>query len=171
MKLSTESIAIIAYGNPSRGDDGVGPLLIQQLQNEKFKTLYRVNYIEDLQLNPEHVIDLQHIKAVIFVDAAHGLSRSYNFYRLRPKHNSNFSSHIQSPENILNLFEATINKNAPLAYMLAIRGTQFALDAAMSKDTAKSVRKAKQFIINLLQKPLVDWEHSIDQIDLSLRYA
>ena len=54
-------LVVFAVGNPSRGDDAIGPVICGRLaiwlENEKLTE--RVELIEDFQLNVEHALDLQ----------------------------------------------------------------------------------------------------------------
>jgi len=49
---------IIAVGNRSRGDDSLGPLLLEQLQQTEAMSL-DVEFLEDYQLQVEHALDIR----------------------------------------------------------------------------------------------------------------
>ncbi|WP_462320608.1 hydrogenase maturation protease [Halochromatium sp.] len=75
-------VLVFGYGNPSRGDDALGPRLIERLQGLQDRgQLPGVELLTDFQLQIEHVLDLVGRERVIFVDAAVGLSEPY---RLTP---------------------------------------------------------------------------------------
>lgn len=60
-------ILIIGIGNPSRGDDALGPLAIERLEA---LDLAGVELLTDFQLQVEYALDLAGRRRVIFVDAS-----------------------------------------------------------------------------------------------------
>ena len=58
---------IFTWGNPSRGDDALGPAMYDLLQNEDISG---VDLLTDFQLQIEHAIDLEGRERVLFVDAS-----------------------------------------------------------------------------------------------------
>jgi len=60
-------VLIIGIGNPSRGDDALGPLAAQRLAE---LALPGVEVLTDFQLQVEHALDLLGRREAIFVDAA-----------------------------------------------------------------------------------------------------
>jgi len=67
-------ILIFAYGNPSRGDDALGPMIFELLEKNKQQSseLSKVDLLTDYQLQIEHAIDLERIchSAVCILPAA-----------------------------------------------------------------------------------------------------
>ena len=68
------SLLIFAYGNPSRGDDALGPLLLERLQA---LNLPHVETLTDFQLQVEHAYDLQGRERVLFIDASVSCTAPY----------------------------------------------------------------------------------------------
>ena len=68
-------ILIFGYGNPSRGDDAIGPLLIERLE---ILNLPDVDLLTDFQLQVEHALDLRGRERVLFVDASHVCQDPYS---------------------------------------------------------------------------------------------
>ena len=60
---------VLAVGNPSRGDDALGPELIERLSLAE-GTASDVEYLIDFQLQVEHALDLKGRHGILFVDAA-----------------------------------------------------------------------------------------------------
>lgn len=60
---------ILAVGNPSRGDDALGPELIERLSTAE-SGADDVEFLVDFQLQVEHALDLKDRHGVLFVDAA-----------------------------------------------------------------------------------------------------
>lgn len=63
-------ILLIGYGNPLRGDDGVGDVLAQQLEQRLQNR--PVQILTPHQLTPELVAVIANADLVIFIDAAEG---------------------------------------------------------------------------------------------------
>ncbi|MDP2785684.1 MAG: Ni/Fe hydrogenase, partial [Sulfurimicrobium sp.] len=63
----TAPLLVFGYGNPSRGDDALGPLLLEQLAA---LNLPHVELLTDFQLQVEHAVDLQGRERVLFIDAS-----------------------------------------------------------------------------------------------------
>ena len=64
-------IVVFAVGNPSRGDDAIGPELCARLEKwlAREGLSQRVELIEDFQLNIEHALDLVGREQALFIDA------------------------------------------------------------------------------------------------------
>ncbi|MGV0950399.1 MAG: homospermidine synthase, partial [Azonexus sp.] len=82
----TAPVVVFAVGNPSRGDDAIGPVicgrLAKWLENEKFTD--RVELIEDFQLNVEHALDLQGRELALFIDAGENTPAPFIFEQIFP---------------------------------------------------------------------------------------
>ncbi|MBK7846051.1 MAG: hypothetical protein IPJ73_00935 [Zoogloea sp.] len=63
------SLVIFAVGNPSRGDDALGPLLMAELETQ---SLPGVTLVTDFQLQIEHALDLDGHDLALFIDAGTG---------------------------------------------------------------------------------------------------
>ena len=61
-------ILVFGYGNLSRGDDALGPLLLDYIQ--KHCDLRKIELLTDFQLQIEHALDLEHRSLILFVDAS-----------------------------------------------------------------------------------------------------
>jgi len=82
----TAPVVIFAVGNPSRGDDAIGPeccaRLEQWLANEGLAE--RFELIEDFQLQIEHALDLQGRQLALFIDAGARTPGPFTFRRIAP---------------------------------------------------------------------------------------
>ena len=67
----TAPVVVFAVGNPSRGDDAIGPVICGRLEkwleNEGLADQFEL--IEDFQLQIEHAMDLQGRQLALFIDA------------------------------------------------------------------------------------------------------
>lgn len=144
-ECTTQSAAtlIFGWGNPSRGDDAIGPQMTDFLCAKKFND---VEVLTDFQLQIEHVMDLEHRQRVLFIDASLSASAPFEFYRLQARQDDSYTSHAMSPQALLSLYESTHKQPAPLTFMLSIRGYEFELGAPMSEQASTNLTIATAFI-------------------------
>ena len=74
-------VLIFTWGNPSRGDDALGTLAYDLLDQEDFAD---VDLLTDFQLQIEHAIDLENRERVLFIDASANARPPFEFYQLIP---------------------------------------------------------------------------------------
>jgi hydrogenase maturation protease len=117
-------LLVIAIGNPSRGDDALGPRLAQRLAA---LDLPDVEVLTDFQLQVEHALDLIGRREVVFVDATAAGDAPFTFVPARAQADASFSSHALSPGAVLECLGRLGATPLPHAHVLAIRGHGFAL--------------------------------------------
>jgi len=130
--MSRAALLVLAVGNPSRGDDALGPLLLERLQQSSLPALWDVELLTDFQLQIEHALDLEGRQAVLFVDA--GRPGTACGATLTPIHAAPCmlpASHALSPQAVLQVATQLAGR-APPAWQLAIEGAQFALGEGLS---------------------------------------
>ena len=147
-------LVVLAWGNTSRGDDAAGPMMAQRLA-----ALERpeIEVIEDLQLHIEHVMDLRSDIPVLFVDASVAIDTGFRIEKLTPQADNSISTHTVSPHALLNLYETTLGKPAPEAYLLHVCGERFELGEEISAATVEHVDAAWAFIAAILREPHERW--------------
>jgi len=148
----SKPILVFGYGNLSRGDDAVGPLLLEYL--EQRTDLNRVELQTDFQLQIEHTFDLQDRELVIFVDASVAENKPFAFRRLTPCHDNSYTSHAMSPSALLHVFESVTGQTPPLSFLLSIKAESFELGKDVNPTTKENLRQACQFAYDLLNQPL-----------------
>ncbi|MEI2781775.1 MAG: hydrogenase maturation protease [Candidatus Competibacter sp.] len=113
--MRVPGLLILAVGNPSRGDDALGPLFLERLGEwrERGGDWEGVELLTDFQLQIEHAVDLENRALVLFVDASVSCPPPYQFARLRPARDTSYTSHALSPAAVLHVYEQ-INR-VPLA--------------------------------------------------------
>ncbi|MGY6275886.1 hydrogenase maturation protease [Methylomonas sp. MgM2] len=146
----TKPILVFGYGNPSRGDDAVGPLLLEYL--EQRTDLGRVELQTDFQLQVEHILDLQDRKLAIFVDASVAEDRAFTFKRINPRHDNSYTSHAMSPAALLHVFESVTGQTPPPSFLLSIKADSFDLGDGLSSGTAENLHLACEFICDVLNR-------------------
>ncbi len=144
MPVSSKKILLIGYGNPGRGDDGLGPALAERLLQ---KDLPGLVVDIDYQLTVEHAHDVINFDLVIFVDASIDCNAPFTFKEIDPTKVSGFYSHSVSPEVVLTLAKDLFAVE-PVAYLLGIRGYCFTeIVEQLSKKAANNLALANKFII------------------------
>jgi len=142
MHPATESILVVGIGNPSRGDDALGPLCIERLAA---LNLPGVALLSDFQLQVEYALDLLGRRQVIFVDAALDSPAPFSFTPAVAAQDASFSSHAMSPAAVLQACW-TLYGEQPEAWVLGIRGQDFALGANLSPEAAAHLDAAVAFL-------------------------
>lgn len=111
-------ILVIGFGNPARGDDGLGPMLAERLQA---LSLEGVTVESDYQLTIEDAALVAEHDVVVFADAARDAGDAPFYFRpLEPSHDTGGSTHSVSPGQVLAIAQACFGKT-PRAYLLGIR--------------------------------------------------
>ncbi|MEZ5543050.1 MAG: hydrogenase maturation protease [Pseudomonadota bacterium] len=126
---ATAPVLIIGIGNPSRGDDAIGPLAIERLAT---LDLADVELLTDFQLQVEHALDLVGRREVIFIDAAAAGVAPFDFRPVVPTADPGPLSHALSPAAVLAAFRSVCTAAPPAAFALAVRGYDFTLGAPLS---------------------------------------
>lgn len=130
--MSRAKLLVLAVGNPSRGDDALGPLLLERLQQLSVQALGDVELLTDFQLQIEHALDLDGRHAVLFVDAARpGAACGATLTPIHAAPCTRAASHALSPQAVLQV-ATQLAGHAPPAWQLAIEGAQFALGEGLS---------------------------------------
>jgi hydrogenase maturation protease len=143
-------IVVLAWGNPSRGDDGLGPALAARIETAAARFGRDVRVETDFQLQPEHAADLVDCDAAIFVDAAIDAPEPFGFRRLTPARDRTFTTHAMSPEAVLAAYRDAFGAEPPPAYALAIRGDSFDLGTGLSLAAMDRMEDAAAFLESLL---------------------
>jgi hydrogenase maturation protease len=144
-------VLVLACGNPSRGDDALGPLLIERLQaHQGTGKLRRVDLLTDFQLQIEHALDMQGRELVIFVDATSNGPEPFSFEPVQPERDTGYSTHAVTPGALLPVFEQVSDEEAPATWLLAIRGYGFDLGSPVSERARENLEKAVELLLRQL---------------------
>jgi hydrogenase maturation protease len=130
-------LLIIAIGNPSRGDDALGPALLELLDADGAQANGTVELLTDFQLQVEHALDVAGRRAVLFVDAAlpgsaGDAADGVSLTRICADAAAPLSSHALRPQAVLQVCSA-LKQVVPPAWQLAIEGRSFELGAPLSE--------------------------------------
>jgi hydrogenase maturation protease len=140
----TAPTLIFGWGNPSRGDDALGPLFV-----EHFTTLAarhpewgEVDCLTDFQLQVEHALDLQGRQRVLFVDASLDTPAPCTLVRIEAARDDSFTTHAMSPQAVLKVFADIDDGAPPPCWLLAIRGEGFELGEPLSNTATENLEAA-----------------------------
>lgn len=145
----TAAVLVIGIGNPSRGDDALGPYLIERLET---LDLPGVELLTDFQLQVEYALDLQGRREVVFVDAAAAGPEPWGFAPVAPARDTSYSSHELSPAAVLHAYEKLFGP-APSARLLTIRGYEFGLGTPLSPAAEANLDAAARRLLDHLRLP------------------
>ncbi|MBU0500613.1 MAG: hydrogenase maturation protease [Gammaproteobacteria bacterium] len=129
---------IIGIGNPSRGDDALGPLAIERLEA---LALPGVELLTDYQLQVEYALDLQGRERVIFIDAAASGPEPFAYGLVTAVEDASYSSHELSPGALLHAYQKLYGEPPP-AWVMAIRGYGFGLGEGLTGQAAGNLEAA-----------------------------
>lgn len=116
--MTAPRVLVIGYGNPARGDDGLGPALADRIER---LALPGVTVDADYQLSIEHAALAAGHDVVVFADATACGDAPFTFAPLAPTCEESFSTHAVTPGQVLGLAGSCFGA-APRGYVLAIRG-------------------------------------------------
>jgi hydrogenase maturation protease len=158
-------LLILAVGNPSRGDDALGPLFLERLAElcEQRGEEDDIELLTDFQLQIEHAVDLEGRALALFVDASMSCPPPFEFTRLQPARDTSYTSHALSPAAVLHVDNHIYRCPPPPAFQLAIRGERFELGDLLSAAAEVHLMAALSFAEQLLTMPRVErWQHLVE---------
>jgi hydrogenase maturation protease len=154
-------VLLFGYGNPSRGDDALGPLMLQTI--EATQCLDTVELLTDFQLQVEHALDLEHRALVLFVDASVKCLGAYDFTELSPIRDSSYTTHAMSPAAVLAVYQTIKQQSPPPWFLLSIKGESFELGEDLTANARDNLAQACQFVGGLLADPDVSiWRRLLE---------
>jgi len=142
---------MFAWGNPSRGDDGVGPWFADHFRCRAGESLA---VVEGFQLQVEHLLDCRAADLLLFLDARCDQPGDYRFERVNVGEGLSHTSHALSPGELLGCFARVFpGEQPPPAFQLTVPGNDFELGQVMSAATQHCCEQAAVFIESLLAAP------------------
>ncbi len=139
-------VLVLAVGNPSRGDDALGPMLADMVEAA---ALPGVEVIVEFQLQVENALDLEGRERVIFVDAGAGTDGPFELRDAKPAADFLHTSHALSPEAVLATFLRVTGTLPPPCTILCVRGESFELGEGLSEAAAANLRAAGGVLLEL----------------------
>jgi hydrogenase maturation protease len=160
----TASLLVFAYGNPSRGDDALGPQLLECLAESRAQhpEWPEFELVTDFQLQVEHSMDLEGRDLVLFVDASVSCSAPFLFTALHPAQDVRYTTHEMSPQAVLHVYERVYQRPAPPSFLLSVRGESFNLGEPLSPAAVENRDAAWALLVQLCSQPHLEaWKNCL----------
>ena len=142
-------VLLFGYGNPSRGDDALGPQLLNHV--ESHCNLEHIEILSDFQLQIEHALDLESRSLVLFIDASVSGIHAYDFVRLQANRDVSYSTHAMSPSAVLDVYQTITKQPPPPCFLLTIKAESLELGEGLSPQAQENLAQAGLFALHLLQ--------------------
>ena len=144
MVQSGAPIVVLSCGNPSRGDDALGPLLLERLDAwlEEEGLAGHFELIEDFQFQIEHALDLEGRKAALFIDAGQDTPAPYALQVVAADDTPGHSTHAISPGAVLAVYRRIVGGEPPPASVLCVRGESYELGEGLSASALENLEVA-----------------------------
>lgn len=146
--MTRAPVLVIGIGNPSRGDDALGPAVVARLEELLRAELAggQVETLVDFQLQIEHTLDISGRDKVFIVDASVGAASPLAIGRVAANDTPSPFSHAMSPAELLGVYERTFGP-APPVWAVAVRGRTFELGAPIGDEALAHVEPAARAIV------------------------
>lgn len=149
------NVVVFGYGNPSRGDDAIGPLLLGRIEDGNHAN---ITCIEDFQLQIDHALDLNEQNLALFIDAGIDTPKPFAFYEIEPSGELSHTSHALSPQTVLDVFVRINGKTPPPSFILCVKGESFGLGEDISITGNENLEAAWTFLHTILENPnIANW--------------
>ncbi|MHB1293326.1 MAG: hydrogenase maturation protease [Sulfuricella sp.] len=157
----TAPLLIFAFGNPNRGDDALGPQLLDLLAESRARHLEWPEFelVTDFQLQVEHSVDLDGRDLALFIDASVSCQSPFMFSPLQPAQDARYTTHEMSPQAVLHVYEQVYQRPAPPSFLLSVRGESFELGEPLSRAAVENRDAALALLVQLCSQPNLEvWQ-------------
>lgn len=140
-------LLFFGYGNPGRGDDGLGPCCIQ-----RFLEFYEGPDVETdqaFQLLPEDVDRICEFDHVVFVDAAYQ-DEDILYRQIDAEAHVSYTTHALSPSELMALAH-TFYEDVPIASLLTLKGIDFSMRNSLSEEGEILCGKGSAFLADIAE--------------------
>ena len=145
-------VLLFGYGNPSRGDDALGPALIDRI--DALRAAHRhwpeLELLTDYQPQVEHALDMQGKDRVVLVDASVTADAPFTYQPVVAAADVAYTTHALAPQGLLHIFQRVTGEAPPPAFLLGIRGERFELGEPLSAAAERNLESAVAFTVELL---------------------
>lgn len=158
------SILVYGYGNPSRGDDGLGIFFAEEIEK---KQLPRITVETNYQLNAEDALLISEKDIVIFADATQkSIDDDYLFHVVKPAPKVSFTTHAMAPQSVVALCHELYTKQ-PDTYIMVLQGYAWELGEEITQKSKEKCFKAVSFLTTLIEKKSRDLFKQCARTDVS----
>ena len=152
-------ILLLGFGNPSRGDDALGVLLLERIPAA---CLHTVELLTDFQLQIEHALDLKQRQLVLFADASVANTQPIHFSQLQPVCDNSYTTHAMNPAAVMQVYSDIEKTAPPPCFLLTMQAVRFELGEGLSETAENSLRAAVVLVEKLFSQPsLSAWQANI----------
>ena len=142
---------VLAFGNPVRGDDGIGPAAAAYLENCGIEGL---TVDTDYQLCLEDTLSVADHDFTIFIDATLEGEEPFCFEKVEERGEPPVFSHSLDPSRVMGLVDSLFGKKRE-GYLLGIRGYDFTMfTEGLTERAQLNMKKAMDFITAFLNKEI-----------------
>jgi hydrogenase maturation protease len=152
----TPPVIVFGIGNRSRGDDAVGPMLLERLRGwlESRGLAGRFELCEEYQLQVENALDLEGREMALFIDARQGAPEGVDFRRLgAPVTSPSCHSHRLEPAAVLDVHWRVTGREPPPAFALGVHAERFGLGEGLSRASQEAMGEAWRLLLSLADDP------------------
>lgn len=147
----SERLAVFACGNSTRGDDALGLELLARVEAARFPGVLT---FEDFQLQIEHVLDMERAPLALFLDAGTDALAPISFFEVNARMASaSPSTHALEPADLLAVYIRALGRAPPPAFVLCVRGENFAIGEGMTAVAQRRLDAAWPFLRDLCSHP------------------
>jgi hydrogenase maturation protease len=148
------TLLVLGYGNPSLGDDALGPELLARLERERARRpdWAGIGLLTDFQLQIEHALDLEDRGLVLFIDASVSCAAPFAFSPVAPERDTSYTTHALSPAAVLRVWVDLKGTLPPPAFLLTVRGYSFELGDRLSEQARANLEAAFTFARDLCER-------------------
>jgi hydrogenase maturation protease len=158
-------LIVFGWGNDARGDDGLGPLLLERVARAGWPD---VTTVEDFQLQIEHALDLDGAEAALFLDAGKVTPAPFVFAEIGPARGATPTTHALAPEAVLDVYARSLRRPPPPSFTLCIRGERFELGEGLSAEASERLEAAWAFLQGLMgERSVEDWRRKAGALTFS----
>lgn len=136
-------LLVFGWGNPSRGDDALGPALVEAVEA---MNLPGVECLTDFQLQMDNCLDLKGRERVLFVDASRIAEAPFSVESIVARKDASFSSHAMTAQSVLQVFQDIEGCPPPPSQLLGIRGEIWGLGDPMSASAQDNLVAALDWV-------------------------
>ncbi|MEF8702289.1 MAG: hydrogenase maturation protease [Candidatus Accumulibacter sp. UW26] len=156
--MSLAPIVILACGNPSRGDDALGPLLLDRLQGwlDEQQLADGFELIGDFQWQVEHALDLVGRQCALFIDAGEHTPAPFVLARVEALAQTTPSTHALSPAAVLAVLARISDQPPPPVFVLCVAAERFGLGEGLSAAAVHHAERAFELLQTLCQASRFD---------------
>lgn len=143
------TVALLALGNPWRGDDALG---LRAAAAARQRAPHSIELRTQHLLGPEDVLIMEDAAVALFVDASLQEEGAFRLSRIAAAGQDSVLRHGPSPAQAL-AWAGLVLERVPPAFLLAIHGMAFEAAAGLSRQAAIHLEKALDFLDALLAEP------------------